>query len=362
MKLVTYTRMKNKEISGLYRRGKCGNYTWTYRINGEKLYFATQTNDEAEAIQRVRAFKDSPFIESRSSYKEIVNKFIKYKVDAGLYTERSVEWAGSALNAFSEFSGGIDPIKVTPELINKWRNSLIKKNKLTSVNIKLRALRSFFSWCVKQGFCVINPVKHLKLNSGHSSVRIIFCTKKQRDLLYNNSPNEDMSFILHCGFECGLRRDEIVNARRDWFFLDDTHPFLMVRQALKPPRLREGERIFRIKNKKERIIPLTQKFIKFLKKYLIGLAPLDFALKPEVGFGRAIYRYDYRRPYYAYIKSMNLGWTTPHVMRHTFASILLAKGADIYEVAKYMGNTVKVTEMNYAHLIPGYSKIERLHD
>lgn len=122
-----------------------------------------------------------------------------------------------------------------------------------------------------------------------------------------------------------------------------------------------------LKHKKERTIPLTQKFTKFLKKFLKNLTPLDFALKPEVVYGRSIYRYDFRRPFNEYIKSTDLKDAqgkniTAHTMRHTFASLLLSnEKVSIFDAANYLGDTVKVTETNYGHFIPGYNKTDYLH-
>ncbi len=40
-----------------------------------------------------------------------------------------------------------------------------------------------------------------------------------------------------------------------------------------------------------------------------------------------------------------------HHLRHTYASDLLARGADIAQVAKLLGDTIAVAEAYYAHLV-----------
>ena len=56
----------------------------------------------------------------------------------------------------------------------------------------------------------------------------------------------------------------------------------------------------------------------------------------------------------------DFSWITPHVARHTFASILAQKGESIYKIAKWLGDTTEVTEKHYAHLAPGDTAIAAL--
>ena len=44
-----------------------------------------------------------------------------------------------------------------------------------------------------------------------------------------------------------------------------------------------------------RTIPMTKRFRRFLRRYLKGKQPGDFALKPEVTHGKGTYRYDFHR-------------------------------------------------------------------
>jgi site-specific recombinase XerD len=69
-----------------------------------------------------------------------------------------------------------------------------------------------------------------------------------------------------------------------------------------------------------------------------------FMLKPFVKKGAALYRYDFRRPFREYVKRQGCAWVTPHVMRHTFASLLVSKGVSIYKVAVWMGDDVRVVQ------------------
>jgi integrase len=80
---------------------------------------------------------------------------------------------------------------------------------------------------------------------------------------------------------------------------------------------------------------------------------LDFALMPDVKHGRWRYRYDIRRPFTDFMRdTIGMPWVTPHVMRHSFASILKSAGVSNAKIAEWLGNSERVTERTYAHLKP----------
>jgi len=59
----------------------------------------------------------------------------------------------------------------------------------------------------------------------------------------------------------------------------------------------------------------------------------------------------------------DINWTplTPHVMRHTFASLLASKGCSLFRFAKWLGDTGATTANHYAHLMPTDPDIEKLN-
>jgi site-specific recombinase XerD len=57
---------------------------------------------------------------------------------------------------------------------------------------------------------------------------------------------------------------------------------------------------------------------------------------------------------------MEMNWVTPHVMRHTFASLLASQGCSLFKIAKWLGDTETTTANHYAHLMPTDPDIEKL--
>jgi integrase len=174
--------------------------------------------------------------------------------------------------------------------------------------------------------------------------RLLFCSPEHRDKLIGNARSDEMKFILYSGFHARLRKNEIIEARPDWFDLE--RGALHVRATPS----------FRPKDREARTIPLTSAFQAFLWSY--GLRS-PFMLRPDVEKGAALYRYDFRRPFREYVKGQDCEWVTPHVMRHTFASLLVSKGVSIYRVAVWMGDDVRVVQKHYAKLFPKDDDIEK---
>ena len=151
--------------------------------------------------------------------------------------------------------------------------------------------------------------------------------------------------MLYCGFHAGLRFNEIVEAKASWFDLN---------AGLLHLRKHEG---IQFKDGEERTIPLTKGFSTFLKTY--GLYE-PYMVHPEIPARRkSVYRWDFGRPFDLYMEAQKVPWVTPHIMRHTFASLLASAGVSIYKIAKWLGDDVRVVQRHYAKLLPNDGEIER---
>jgi len=110
------------------------------------------------------------------------------------------------------------------------------------------------------------------------------------------------------------------------------------------------------KDREERSVPMTLAFHDFLKKYKLRE---PFMLRPEVEKGKSLYRYDFGAPFKKHVEACKLPWVTPHVMRHTFASLLASAGTSIYVIAEWLGDDVRVVQRHYARLLPMHEEIEK---
>jgi integrase len=344
---------------GLYLRGEI--YWVSFYRAGKRHYFSLETRDVHVAAQRAERLRTGPEMAPKSAMQEDIAHFFAAKKALNRCTRQTERVHGAALREFSESLPGLCVRDIRPSHVAAHYARLQARVAETSAQIHMRGIRSFFSWCVETKRCGENPVKAVKLARIDRPAKLRFCTKADRDRIIATAPNDDLRFILFCGFHCGMRKNEIIEARVRWFDLDGGAVYLQNTES------------FRLKDRDARHIPLTQAFLEFLRGYL-RRKELDatdacdamdkrgdrFALKPGVRHGRAIYRYDFHKPFTLHLRAARMEWVTAHVMRHTFASLLVQSNVSIYKVARWLGDGVEVVEKHYAHLAPQDADIEKM--
>lgn len=337
-------KARRNPAKGIYLRGDT--YWLNFQRNGTRHFITLETADFAEAMARAQRLRDGPELAAKTGLPAEIEAFLTHKKSRNIFSRATARISSSALNEFAGHHPGRSARDIRRAHIEAHYRRLQARVRETSAQIHLRAIRSFFSWTL--GEHGQNPVKGITLAKIDQRARKKFCTKAQRDLIITDAPTDDLRFIFYCGFHAGLRKGEIIEARVEWF---DLHEGGAVHV--------QNSEVFRIKDREARFIPITAPFRAFLRTYLAGCQPHQYALRPEVQQGRGTYRYDFHRPFNDYLVAKGLRWVTAHVMRHTFASILAQRGVSIFKVAAWLGDRVDVTEDHYAHLAPQDADIER---
>jgi integrase len=327
-----------EHFPGLYRR-KNGLYGFAKQVNGVRKIKSLGTRDLSEAITLASQINGSPLNVSAAPISDLIDPYLAHKRLLKRYTEASCESKRAILQKFARFTAGADAVSVTKRIVqdfyNRQRSDGLADDTAASY---LAAVRAFFAWCVDvQHIRRDNPCKGLQLARISPKARRNFCTPELVEKLINDCPRDDLKFVLFCGFHCGLRKNEIIEARPFWF---DT--------ANGQLHLRKHDGI-EFKDREERSLPLTYQFVAFLKSYGM-LTP--YMLHPEVEKGKSLYRYDFERPFRDYMKTKGCEWVTTHIMRHTYASLLASAGESIFNIAVWLGDDVRVVQKHYAKLLP----------
>lgn len=340
---------------------KRGSWWFAKQIENKREWVNLRTADEAAAIKLREQIEHSPLLRPGDTITEHVEEFVAHKKAKRAFSRNSSHTKVLILRRFARWLPETTKLAgVTSRQCEEFYSLLQDEVEDSTAESYMMTLRSFFRWAVEvKRVRVDNPVAKVELLTFERRGREKFCEKDAANALIASAPDDDLRFVLFCGFHAGLRKDEIIEARRHWFDLRGGS--LNVFRAVGRHRLQDSEREWRPKYNKERTVPLTQPFREFLAGYLRGRDdPLDFVLQPGVKHGKARYRYDFRRPFTDFMWTAAHPWLTPHVMRHSFASNLKIAGKSIAKIADWLGDTERVTEKNYAHLRPDDRDVQAL--
>jgi integrase/recombinase XerC len=213
----------------------------------------------------------------------------------------------------------------------------------TTIARRLASLRSFFRFGQREGWVKINPAKPLRNPRKPRSLPHFLTTEEIERLLGAPPANSLLGkrdrAIFEVMYSAGLRVSELAGLNDG--DLDLTSGSLRVRG----------------KGKRERLSPIGSYAGKALRAWLAvrKLSPRE-KQGPEAPiftnkFGKRLTTRSVARMLEKYLRETGLDRrTTPHTLRHSFATHLLDRGADIRSVQELLGHKSLLTTQIYTHV------------
>lgn len=277
--------------------------------------------------------------------------------------------AGSVVNylrdcrEFFDFRGitedSFNPKDITASDLNEWKAHLADSKKVvtvrgikrrvplykpSSINTKVTSIRTFFRWLHSVGKITHNPIKSVLRMKTDSPLPVYIPEEKMmgiiRELLrrmeheeYEVRRDALLVLLLYC---TGLRLAEVTSLRLDSFTFD----------------MREVRIVG--KGQKERIVPIISLLREALREFLTFSATKICNLDGKSLFltskGEPMSRYQIERRVQRVLEELGVeGKHSPHILRHTFATLLLERGADIREIQELLGHASLQTTQVYTH-------------
>jgi integrase/recombinase XerC len=213
----------------------------------------------------------------------------------------------------------------------------------TSISRKLASLRSFYRFAQQRQLAQSNPAKPLRNPRGQRKLPHFLSSDEVGKLLDAPCVRDTLGLrdhaILETMYSAGLRVSEVVGLNDGDLDFED------------------GIARIRGKGRKERLSPLGSFAIEALHAYLRRrtLSPKEPTGRDAPTFvnrfGNRLTTRSVGRMLEKYIAQVGLDTrTTPHTLRHSFATHLLDRGADIRSVQELLGHKSLVTTQIYTHL------------
>jgi integrase/recombinase XerD len=221
---------------------------------------------------------------------------------------------------------------------------LLKRQGLSTKTVvrNLVAIRTFFKFLVQEGFLEFNPVEELESPKVAKTLPKILSLKEVEQLLEQPNPKTPLGTrdraMLELLYATGMRVSELTQL--------PTHQI----------NLEGGYVLLCGKGSKERIVPIGKEAVKWVDLYLkTAREKLAKGRESPTLFinrsGKGMSRQRFWKNLKAYGQRAGIRKRiTPHLLRHSFASHLLERGADLRSVQMMLGHVDISTTQIYTHV------------
>ena len=282
----------------------------------------------------------------------MVNSFLKYISYEKRYSKHTLTSYQNDLRQFADYLSDkfnvTDPAEADQLMVRSWVLFLMDTGiTARSVNRKIASLRAYYKFMLKREAIGKDPTARMRLLKTPKELPDFADEKELTIQLDSDSFKEGFEgnqqrIIMELLYGTGMRLSELL--------------------GLKETDINRHERTVKVlgKRNKERIIPLPASIMSVIDDYIadknhqFGGNPNGFLIVNNKG-GAAYPMLIYRtvKDYLNRISSVER--KSPHTLRHTFATHLLNKGADLNAVKDLLGHSSLAATQVYTH-----NSLERL--
>ncbi len=292
-----------------------------------------------------------------SPFTELTLDFLAYlELERGL-SRNTLEAYRSDLQQLGEFleRRGVDALSAGPADLAAFVGELASGRNSrraaapATLQRKVACLRSFYRHLRREQILDADPTSELRPPRASGRLPNVLSRDEVNLLLAQPQGTGPAALrdraLLETMYACGLRASEAISL------------------ALGELDLEAGILIARGKGSKERIVPIGSKAVQTLQAYLKGARPRLVGLRDErcvfVNMrGAGLSRQGLYKIVQQHARSAGLDHRmSPHTLRHTFATHLLAGGCDLRSLQEMLGHADIATTQIYTHL-----SAERLRD
>lgn len=276
----------------------------------------------------------------------MVDSFLKYISFERRYSKHTVTSYKNDLSQFQEFTSSQFQIRELAEatqlMVRSWVLSLMDVGTSPrTVNRKIATLRSYYKFLLKRDLVSKDPTSKIK------------SLKTQKELPSFADEGEFSSFLDRVDYpkEFVGKRDQVI---LELLYGTGIRLAELLQLADKDVDFHQSTIKVLGKRNKERIVPLSVSLKKLIKEYIDdknhGFSSDQSATLIVNNNGRKAYPMLIYRVVKKYLNQISsLDKKSPHALRHTFATHLLNKGADLNAVKDLLGHSSLAATQVYTH-------------
>ena len=286
------------------------------------------------------------------NYEEAFVNYLRYERNMSPETIRAYEKdLHQFMRFFSKGDGNpVNPAEISSLQVREYLTDLREKNyQKTTVVRKLATIRSFYKFLMKKGHVVTNPLAEIQTPKVEKRLPHFLAVEEVERLLAAPQGTSFQSIrdraILEVLYSTGLRVSELTAL--------NVHDIDITGEILKA----------RGKGRQERIMPVGAPALESIRKYLEVRAAVPRINESDPDalflnrFGDRLSSRSIRKILDKYIRVTGLNEkTSPHTLRHSFATHLLNRGANLRMVQELLGHKHLSTTQIYTHVTTGAMK------
>lgn len=274
-----------------------------------------------------------------------IGRFIRYLQFEKRFSSHTVTAYKKDLQQFSEFITlkQLDWHQVTHQHVRSWMVELMDQGyEAKTINRKISGLRTFYKFLHREELIETNPMVLIRAPKVAKRLPVVI-TEQKMDLLL------DGGLAFSNDFE-GLRNRLII----ELFYGTGMRLSELVQLKEKDVNIYEQSVKVLGKRNKERIIPINRSLAALIEEYRGKKLSQNFDNKASALIVTNTGKDAYSKFIYRIVKSSLAHISThdkksPHILRHTFATSLLNRGADLNAIKELLGHSSLAATQVYTH-------------
>ncbi|WP_395807272.1 tyrosine-type recombinase/integrase [Daejeonella sp.] len=274
-----------------------------------------------------------------------IEQFIRYLQFEKRFSPHTVTAYKNDLDQFSQYivSFQSELLNVTHQHVRTWIVSLMDDGiEARTINRKISSLRSFYKFLQRENLIGNSPMIYVRAPKIPKRLPIVITEQKMdilldaQDVFSNDFQGMRDRLIVELLYGTGMRLSELVN-------LSD-YDINVYEQQIKVLG----------KRNKERIIPISNSLTKLISDYQLQKLNQNFNNKSAAlivtNQGNKVYaKFIYRTVNLVLSFISTHDKKSPHILRHSFATSLLNRGADLNAIKELLGHSSLAATQVYTH-------------